>query len=770
MLSRLKTPIIKLWQLWTLPVLICAFGMGILCALLLPFDFRLIVILMVLALLCLILGFTKRLYGLFLVASLCTGFVWGAIDIEGLEREALLYPADTEIEIQGVVVDSPVLADKRLKLTVKPEDGNVKILVYSENIPVKYGDEVFISGKIAKNKQTLNEGAFDYNRYLFTNKIVATVFADSNGVIVTGEGKGKFFIGFALDLRERLEKAMVKLPEQQAKFVAGIVLGDKSALESSERQILSQTGIMHLFTVSGGNILYVIMLAMGLAGIFHIKRWGKFFMVVLFVALFSVMTGFSPPVLRSSIMAVIAAAAVIMGEKNDAPTALFIAAFLCLLWRPLFLFDAGFQLSFAATAGIIFTLDLWPKWRFSEFLTVTLAAQIAVAALTAYYFNVFTVVGLILSPIAVAMSGIIVILGLLSIPFSLIGCGDVPLYGAGFLAQLMFDGANFSNKIPGAYKIIASPDLFVLISYYILLIVAVWFLQQSNLKIKDKLFAIIPVVLALFLLFIPVKHSNTLEITFMDVGQGDGILIQTPAGNDILLDAGGNDFNLKGVGEYTVLPYLRRKGIDDIEVMINSHPHSDHAGGLLAVLEQMPVESLVLSNNYEDVALQEELLALATAKKVQVQYVYAGMVLNPEENLKITVYSPQQGTVYTEDGANRGSLVIKITYGEFDLLFTGDLDGAEQMEFIGDWDWSDIDYLQIPHHGSKNSYDELWYSKFAPQGVIISVGRNNSYGHPADEVINYWLQQGTNVYRTDKNGAVIINTDGTNWYVDTYIQ
>lgn len=267
-------------------------------------------------------------------------------------------------------------------------------------------------------------------------------------------------------------------------------------------------------------------------------------------------------------------------------------------------------------------------------------------------------------------------------------------------------------------------------------------------------------VLAFVVLLLPTLGRNEeFMVNFIDVGQGDSILIGYD-GHYALVDGGGSPFNVTDTGEYVVLPYLRTLGIGKLDYCINTHPDADHIGGLLAVVDQLPVDNLVLHRDYGDNELQARLLALASARQVAVDFVEVGDVLTLGDEVTLRVIAPRADEDFAED-VNEGSVVTLVSYGDFDLLLTGDLQGEGQQRLLSSGvDFDQIEVLQIPHHGSRNSYDEDWYAEFAPEAVAVSVGKDNSYGHPDQEIVEYWQRRGVQVWRTDMDGSLVITSDG----------
>lgn len=268
--------------------------------------------------------------------------------------------------------------------------------------------------------------------------------------------------------------------------------------------------------------------------------------------------------------------------------------------------------------------------------------------------------------------------------------------------------------------------------------------------LAGMLIAAAALVIALF----PTSRQLTgdFEAVFLDVGQGDSVLVCAD-GHAVLVDAGGLPGDSTQMAEQVVIPYIKSLGIEKLDMVFNTHPDNDHIGGLFAVLEELSVGELAVFDGYIDNTKHQQLVRLAEDNGVPVAAVAAGDVFTFSDNFAVEVISPDEGETFDGDHVNNGSLVLHFSYQDFDLLTTGDLVGAEMETAIDDLDCADIEVLQLPHHGSKNSYDEDWYAEFDPLAVVISCGLDNSYGHPGESVVKYWEKEGAAIYRTDYQGS-----------------
>lgn len=290
--------------------------------------------------------------------------------------------------------------------------------------------------------------------------------------------------------------------------------------------------------------------------------------------------------------------------------------------------------------------------------------------------------------------------------------------------------------------------------------------MQLGQKKKYKLAAALLLLVAVLVLLLPgwAARREGFQLTVLDVGQGDALLVSAD-GYNVLIDGGGRPSDVTGMAERVVIPYLKAQGIGQLDVVFNTHPDTDHIGGLFAVLDELRVDYLAVFRGYLASERQEQLLALAEAKDVPVLAVAAGEVFQFSDNFRIEVLGPQAAAQFGPEQVNNGSLALRISYLDFDVLTCGDLLGEQLQMAVAGLDCREIEVLQLPHHGSRYSYDEAWYAGFAPQAVFISVGRGNSFGHPGAAVVEYWEQRGVPIWRTDLQGSCrIIYREGRAYY------
>ncbi|MGI6066296.1 MAG: DNA internalization-related competence protein ComEC/Rec2 [Bacillota bacterium] len=711
------------------------------------------------------------------IFTLAVGVFW--VQVNSFQYLITPFFAGDQVEIQGLALSNPVPAGSGQVFTLRPDivngqeyTGSGRINIFAEEGQVvHYGDVVKIKGKVLPENGATNPNQFDYGAYLKRKGVVAAVSTAYGGSITLIErDQGNFFLKQVYTLKNKMDMVLAHLPPRQQGFVSGMLFGEKNQLTYQERNVLSQTGLMDAFAVSGMHVGFVVLLAGYLAHIFQAGKWGRLFAVGLAVLFYAAVTGFTASVVRSGLMAVIGLLAYSLGEEKDVPTAMAVAALPILVYRPLDLFDAGFQLSFIAAWGVIYLTPMTKEWLpgkgpLAQALAAAIAAQLALAPLIAYYFNVLTLAGLVLGILVAAPVGLVVLLGLVSLIFCplSIEMASLPIYGAGLVTEIIWQVAQAVSRIPGAYFTVRTPHTVYLFIHYTILI----FLPLLFKKKYGKQLSIAAGIVLIFFLALPVWGNNNLSVTFLDVGQGDCIFIESPSGRKVVIDGGGKmGENSADIGERIVVPFLKSKGIDTLDLVINTHPHHDHINGLEAVIREMKVGTFLTAVPFLDCPETRELIEVAEKKRTNSEAVSQGDIIVLEPGVELIVLAPTAQGVSGESNENSNSLVLKLCYQRISFLFTGDVEGDGLEELLKSGADIQADVLKLPHHGSKNAFSRDFYERASPLVTAITVGRN-SFGHPHDMVVSYWEERGIPVYRTDLHGAVSMETDGTKIWIQT---
>ncbi len=671
--------------------------------------------------------------------------------------------AKTAVEVTGMVSSYPRQGENSTVFFLETETVNGEEIAVTLRIvaPVgsefSYGDMLEIEGDVLESSAVQNPGQFDYESYQREQGISGTLSALYGGKIMSlEENRGNALLKAAFFCRAKFEAALAYLPDRQGDLVRGIFLGDKSGLSFDDKNILSESGVMHAFAVSGLHVGYIILLFSAFFQVLGIRRWRAFVLLLPILFVYAAITGFVPSVLRAALMALMLLIGKNLGRDRDGYTALAAAGLFLLLLDPGNLFKVSFQLSFLAMLSILYFSPFFRRllqWQFplKESVILLLAAQIGLIPMLAYYFNIVSFVSFFINTLACFLVGFVVILSVFALPLSLFSAvlGALPLYGAGLIAEITWFLVAWAASLPFAYRYIKAITLWQMSFAYFGLFLLPWLPP-----LKKRVFATFgAMVLLLILVFFPWPGGEgKLTVTFLSVGEGDAIHIQTPEGENILLDAGGGD--PEEAANLILLPYFKSMGITTIDLFINSHAHADHLDGIYTLFDHMEVAEVVVAE--AGLSYSGALLAAAEENGSPVTTVAAGDVLELDGETSIEVLYPP---ALCSGSENDVCLVVKVSYGETSFLLTSDMEMEAIETLLADGTDLEADVLKIPHHGSKYSYQPEFYQEVDPDAVVISVG-TNSYGHPGTAVLSFWEESGIPLFRTDEDGAIMFISDG----------
>ena len=727
------------------------------------------------------------------ILCLLVGFCTVAIHDRGKSAMLVEY-ADQQVTLVGAVIQEPDVRPQRVFYllevremqvgeTARPARGLVRVTVQNPQGIYGYGDLLKVTGQLRAVDKPGNPGQFDYQGFLERRGIHVVMSLwkdDSIGKLGTAHPQG--IKGMALSAKHKFMYVLdTTLAPEHSALVKGMLFGSRGMIPEQVSSDFQRVSLIHVLCVSGFHVGLVLA---GFLVFFHMFklpiRWEAPLASVVLI-FYAVMTGLGPAVIRATVMGLMVLWARRLGRERDWPTAMVLAASIILVFWPRALWEPGFQLSFAVAWGILY-LTPWVEKKMMFFprplrlaVAVPLVAELTAAPLVAYHFHMVSLVGvitnIIVAPLVAGVmlfSGVGAILGLILIPLA-------GMFNAttGALLDVMLWVIHRLAALPRAAVYLPSPSWWMVMAVYILLACIpklTWPKHRSPI--------LLALLLAVSLTFLSLLGNNSGKLTvhFIDVGQGDAALVQTPGGKNMLIDAGGWPGEYQsgsGVGNRVVLPYLQALGINNIDVLMISHPHEDHAGGAMAVIQRIPVKLAVIAPLREDwdnaVGWERpdpgyyQLLEAMEKQGVQISEGFAGQQILLDNSIEIVILSPHKPL----SDLNDGSLVVKITYGGRSFLFTGDIGENIQRQLSRDMEDLKSDVLKIPHHGSRFFAPEF-FAAVNPGIAVIQVGRSNRFGHPAPQVIAELESLGAIIYRNDQQGAVTVVTDGQGVWVDTF--
>ncbi|WP_374688725.1 DNA internalization-related competence protein ComEC/Rec2 [Promineifilum sp.] len=707
------------------------------------------------------------------------------------------YAGATGVKLAGRVAAEPELGDTRARLRVAAAelvmDGRVlpvagDILVETRRYPIiGYGASLRLTGDLEALDALDNA---DYAAYLGRQGIRA-IMRFPEVAVVAGEGGSPLYRAM-LAARER-GRAVIRaaLPEPQAALLTGILLGDDSGLPDTTADAFQATGMTHIIAISGFNIVIIIGLLDWLTGAFLPRRPATL-IVMLLLILYAVLVGAAPSVVRATVMGITYLLGLrLLGRRTLAVAGLFVAAALMTLFDPLALWSVGFQLSFAATLGLMLYASAWTrriergaealltpraqpavKRLLGEGLTVTLAAQVLTVPLLLYHFGRLSLASLPANLLALPAQPGVMLTGGLALLAGLIhpAAGRIAALPAWLFLTYTVGVIHWLARAPGASIPLAlSPG--GLLAVYAAIAGLTLLAALPRERRRDLLgrvhigrragvaLGVVAVLALLGLFWLRERPDGRLHVAFLDVGQGDAILIQTPAGRQVLVDGGRYPSRLlEELGEQ--MPFWDRS----LDVVIATHPDADHADGLISAVERYDVAQLVTNgaDGDDDAAFGALLLAAATDGAIHVAQ--AGETLDLGDGARLEIL--QVGAPGAEEG-NDASIVARLVYGDLAVLLTGDAAEAAEAALLAGGRPLAATVLKAGHHGANTSCGADFLRVVAPQVVVISVGADNSYGHPAPAMLQRVAAQGATVLRTDEVGTIELVSDGRQMWWET---
>ena len=452
-------------------------------------------------------------------------------------------------------------------------------------------------------------------------------------------------------------------------------------------------------------------------------------------------------------MSIITISAKLFYKKENFFISICVSLFIILIQNPFAINDIGLKLSFLGTIGIIvfnkniteFFIRIKIKENIAKVLSLTFSAQLMIMPITILNFNTFSLTFFISNILASPLLGIIIILGFIAIfvSFVLNPISKILFFVLNLFLELLIFISEIVTKIPGSSILVKTPNLVFVITYYILILFINYFFiikknpirrfQKKIIKICTikNIKRIIKIIARIFLIIsfltMLVRVINpTLKIYFIDVGQGDCTLIITPKGKKILIDGG------EGKNEI-LLPYLLDRGINKIDYIIISHFDSDHCNGLIEVMEKIKVGKVIVSKQPEESEEYRNISEIIKQKNIEAYVVKAQDRITIEKDLYINILNPA-GKLEFKD-LNNNAIVAKLIYKNFSMLFTGDIEKAEENIAQKYKNNLKSTILKVAHHGSKTSTNEKFLKYVEPQIALIGVGENNKFGHPNQQTI-----------------------------------
>nr|WP_289628180.1 DNA internalization-related competence protein ComEC/Rec2 [Listeria ilorinensis] len=616
------------------------------------------------------------------------------------------------------------------------------------------GDVLQITGVLTKPENNRNPNQFNYRMYLKRQGIFWEL--DAEQLTMTNQHVTKLRFAFQNLRQSLLNQIEQGFSKQTAGYMQALLLGDKARLSAEVYQEYQQLGIVHLLAISGlhinlfSGIVFFILIRLGTT------REKAAFILCIFLPLYALLAGANPPVLRAAIMGMLVFAGIIGSKRWSGLVCLCVAGLLFFFWRPNVLYEVGFQLSFTVSFAIILSSRIWLE-RYQHFFTKSLAISFisifAAAPIMMFHFYEFSIMGLFFNLLYVPLFSFLLLplclINLLVWPF-------LPLHA--FCAQILDQlfvwtekWTDFFSRFPLQTIVTGRPDFWQLL-LFIGLTWLIFYMFENRRSVK-------PFIVLYVLLILAARMPLHGQVLFIDVGQGDSILIRLPFGKgDYLIDTGGQVVFEKeawakqkdpfAIGKDILVPTLKAAGISELDKVFLTHSDADHIGAYQDLIKEINIDTIYKTRGAESKKLMAE--ALAASPTVKIVDVIQGMEFQMAGQY-FQVLAPKEEV---GEGGNDDSIVLYAELDQKRWLFTGDLEAAGEKGLLEQGMIQDVDIMKVGHHGSKTSTTNTWLQATNPEIAVISCGFENRFGHPHQETLQALEKNHTMIYRTDEQGAI----------------
>ena len=708
--------------------------------------------------------------------------------------------------------------------TIQPA-GNPNLMVktkllirFREPIPLRYGDRIEVQGVLRRPNEQRNPGGFDYRSYLARRGIFGILYPHRGQEIVPTDRSGFPLLHWTEKLRRRVESVIDKAYHENrihSQVLKGMFLGQQSGLSPDILDAFRNSGSIHILAVSGLHVGLIATVCFFGFSLLRLPRKTTDLLTIAAVILYACLVGFRPSVFRASLMAVIYLISRIIERDRDLFNLLGFAALVLLLINPAQLWDIGFQLSFVAVASIVYLAPKWERfiariirlnrvdpmadpdsrmvphsvwgraaWWVVMAFGVTLSAQVGTTLIIAWHFHRLYPIGLVAGLFTVGLAAFLVNITLVSV---LLGLIWLPLatpfvYANHFILWIFLRLIEFFGQ---SWTVLKTPTpsvgfiaIYIAGCFAVIHWVWVWMHRKKALVIGLTVLSIWVWDMAWR------ERGRLLDITFLDVGQGDAAYVRFPDGKTMLVDGGLNSSRIEVTetgnarrvgydnGELTLDPFLCQEGIFRLDLLLLSHPDNDHGGGFAHILREFGVRR-VLGVPHQDLSqsTHQILHEIVDTKGIPHELGYAGPIdLTPTARLELLHPFDAASTNLHDKDVNSDSLVLRLTYEDLRILFTGDIGRKVELRLVESGKDLGAEIIKVPHHGSKTSSSAEFLDAVRPQHAIFSLGQRNRYRFPSEMVLERYRERGCRILRTDQLGAIRLRTDGRRCWITRYVE
>ena len=677
----------------------------------------------------------------------------------------------------------------------EPTDGGVSITVAGTQAAGhvagwRAGREVELPVLLRRPARYLNQGVPDGERALALRgtALVGTV---KSAALVEVRRAGRWWDERAADVRAAVRQAMARHAgshdPMSAAIGTAILIGDRAAMSPDVVRRLQEAGTYHVVAISGGNIALLAGAVLALLWAARIRFAGAAAVAIVVLSAHAWVIGGGASVVRATVMAVIYLGLRLVDQRTAPINAVAVGASVMLLANPLELVNAGFWLTFGATAALIAAAARWQTptparwWHAAAAICVgSLAVELVLTPVSAYVFQRVTLAGLALNLAAVPAMAVVQAAASVCVLLDVVGGTPVAALSGRvthLAAQALLESGRLVDYVPWATWRVPSPPLLLVAGYYG--VVTLWWLwsvrpvDTGSRRRRARFAGLIVIAMWAWMALAPQTLARAvlgsrLRVTTMDVGQGDALLVTFPDGHTLAVDSGGvsprGEFD---IGDRVLGPALRARGLARLDYLAITHADPDHIGGAVSLVRDFSpgeVWAGVFVANHEP---QDALRAEARVARSAWRWLQRGDRFEVG-GVEVRVHHPPPPDWERQKVRNDDSLVLELRHGKVSVLLTGDISREVEQALVPLLDVLPTVILKSPHHGSATSSSARLLEHLHPAAVLISAGRGNPYGHPVPAVLERYTNVGAQVFRTDRDGQIELVTDGHTVEVTTY--
>ena len=625
----------------------------------------------------------------------------------------------TKYEVKEDKITIEIKAKEKLLITYKYQDKEFNNL--------SYGDKIKVKGTLITPSKNTNQNTFNYQKYLYYKKIYYLVEATSINKIANNHN-------YLYTIKNTLYQKIDKL--KSSNYIKTLLFCDNT-LSKEIKESYRINGISHLFSVSGMHInFFVSIIYLYLNKITYNKRI-KYLITNIFIITYLILFP-SSSLLRSAVMSILYSINYLLKLKIKKIDILLLTLGVSLLINPFIIYDLGYIYSYTITFFLVLSSStLKKKNKINKIIYISLLSFLVSIPITIYNSYEINIISILLNIILVPIISIIILpLTILTYIFPIL---DSILY---LFTSTLETISLFISKIKITKIIFPKPSLLIIALYYIIFL----------LSYQNKKYFYLNIILLIIIYISPYLNSN-FEIVMFEVGEADCHLIKYPYNkNTILIDTGKNEYKIKN----EVIPYLKSIGIKKIDYLIITHGDLDHMGEGINLVNNFKVEKVIFNcGPYND--LEQELIKVLDKKKIK--YYSCIKELNIDNNKLYFLQTKEY------DNENDNSNVIYSELNVYKFMFMGDAGIDKEKDILDKYNLSNVDVLKVGHHGSKTSSSKEFINVINPKYSIISIGKNNRYGHPNKEVLNNLSD--SKIYRTDQDGSIMFKIKNTKLKIET---